>query len=85
MGGWVSGPRKFTSLRQKSAPARVSPEEPIEAKIKRALLLGDGPAVLAWLQDEAFALTPAGCSEAMLREAEGARRLVDKLMRVVEG
>jgi len=83
----MSAPRKFTSLRQKAAPARVGPrsaDEPIEAKIKRALLTGDGPAVLAWLQDEAYALTPPGCPEPLLREAEGARRLVEKLVRVLE-
>lgn len=76
-------PRRFDSLRAARAPKAqiASQDEPIEAVVRRLLFAGaDGPRVLAWMQDEAGKPTPLGCSEAVLREAEGARRFVQKLI-----
>jgi hypothetical protein len=79
----MSGPRRFDRLRASGAqPASIaSQEETIESVIRRHMLASvDGQRILAWLQDEVSAATPLGCSEAALRDAEGARRLVQKLI-----
>ena len=79
----MSGPRRFDSLRAATArPASIaSQEEPIESVVRRHMLVSaDGQRVLAWLVDEVTAATPLGCSEAALRDAEGARRIVQKLI-----
>ena len=79
----MSGPRRFDRLRAANArPASIaSQEEPIEALIRRHLLANaDGQRILDWLMDEVSDATPLGCSEAALRDAEGARRIVQKLI-----
>jgi len=75
--------RRFDALRgSRARPTSVaSQEEPIESVVRRLFLTGsDGPRVLAWMQDEAGKPTPLGCSEAQLRDAEGARRFVQKII-----
>lgn len=76
-------PRRFDSLRASRTPqpSIASQDEPIELLVRRLFLTGlDGPRVLAWMQDEAGRPTPLGCSDAVLREAEGARRFVQRLI-----
>lgn len=79
----MQAPRRFDSLRASRTPQPnvASQDEPIEAVVRRLFLAGvDGPRVLAWMQDEVSRPTPLGCSEAVLREAEGARRFVQRLV-----
>lgn len=76
----MSARRTFDSLR--GAPDKPEPadgREPIERVMRRCFATADGERLLEWLIAEAFRVTSPNCSEAMLREAEGARRLVEKM------
>jgi len=84
----MQAPRRFDSLRASRAPSSsvASQEEPIDLVVRRLFLAGiDGPRVLAWMQDEVSKPTPLGCSEAVLREAEGSRRFVQRLIDMGRG
>ena len=77
--------RTFASLRGRP-PVSISSDqaEPIESRARRLFLAGaDGPAVLNWLMDRANAVTPLGSSDAVLREAEGARRFMDGVLKAI--
>lgn len=79
----MSGPRRFDALRSSRAkPQSVSShEESIDLVIRRHLLANnDGLRILDWMLNEVNRPTPLGCAEAVLREAEGARRFVQKLI-----
>ena len=79
----MSGARRFDRLRAANArPASIaSQEESIESVIRRHMLVSaEGQQILDWLMDEVSDATPLGCSEAALRDAEGARRIVQKLI-----
>ena len=79
----MSGARRFDRLRAANArPSSIaSQEESIESVIRRHMLVSaEGQQILDWLRDEVSDATPRGCSEAALRDAEGARRIVQKLI-----
>ena len=77
--------RTFASLRHRPpAPIASDQAEPIESRARRLFLSGaDGPAVLNWLLDRANAVTPPASSDALLREAEGARRFMDGVLKAI--
>lgn len=79
----MSGPKTFASLRGRpAAPARAE-EEPIELVFRRHMIASaDGQRLLAWMRAEVEDATPINCSEAALRDAEGARRFVQKMLRM---
>lgn len=74
-------PRKFSDLRgREPAPARDPDEDTIERVIARLACTRDGARLAAWLRDEAQRPQHIGASDAQLREAEGARRLADRIL-----
>lgn len=83
----MNSPRRFDSLRARpAAPIGAGEQEPIESVIRRLFVTGaDGPRVLAWMLEETGRTTPANCPEAVLREAEGARRFVEKVRNILGG
>lgn len=77
--------RKFDDIRA-AAPARPdTAEEPIERVFRRLKAEPDGARALAWMQARVQRVTPVGASEAMLREAEGARRFVEEVLTLTHG
>ena len=82
-----SKPRRFDSLRARAPqPITSGEQEPIEKVIRRLFATGaDGPRVMAWLMARADEVTPLNASEAVLRDAEGRRRLVQDIRRIVFG
>ena len=74
-------PRKFSDLRGRDAsPARDPDEDTIERVIARLARTHDGVLLAAWLRDEAQKPLHIGATDAQLREAEGARRLADRIL-----
>ncbi len=74
-------PRKFADIRgREPAPARDPDEDTIERVIARLARTHDGILLAAWLRDEAQKPQHIGASDAQLREAEGARRLADRIL-----
>lgn len=74
-------PRRFDNLRARAPQTVASQEEPIEAVIRRHLLVNvDGQRIVRWMLDKVQEPTPLNCSEAALRDAEGARRFVNNLL-----
>jgi|GEM_PF-6915917 len=74
-------PRKFADIRgREPAPAREPDEDTIERVIARLARTHDGILLAAWLRDEAQKPQHIGASDAQLREAEGARRLADRIL-----
>jgi len=77
-------PRRFDNLRARP-PKPISAEgvEPIEATARRLFSSPDGQRVLQWLVIGANEVTPLGASDATLREAEGARRFMDRTLKAI--
>ena len=79
--------RNFASLRARPAvPISTGEEEPIESVIRRLFVTsGDGNRVLAWMMNETEGACALGSSEALIRDAEGARRFVAKVRSMIAG
>lgn len=76
--------RRFADLRARPEKPEADPgREPIEIAMRRCFTTADGERALDWLVSEASRLTPENCPESVLREAEGARRLVARLRAVL--
>ncbi|WP_338575718.1 hypothetical protein V8J38_11170 [Brevundimonas olei] len=74
-------PRKFSDLRgRETAPSHDPDEDTIERVIARLARTHDGLLLAAWLRDEAQRPLHVGATDAQLREAEGARRLADRIL-----
>lgn len=80
-------PRRFDSLRHRAPePITTGQEEPIESVIKRLFLTGiDGPRVMAWMLDQVDDAQSPNAPEAVLRDADGQRRFVQRLRRICAG
>ena len=83
----MTSPRRFDALRARTAaPLSTGEQEPIESVIKRLFVTGaDGPRVLGWMLETTGQTTPLNCAEPVLREAEGARRFVEKIRNILGG
>jgi len=74
-------PRRFADIRgREPAQARDPDEDTIERVIARLSRTHDGILLAAWLRDEAQRPLHVGATDAQLREAEGARRLADRIL-----
>lgn len=71
--------RKWSDIRPPVATRKVEAEEPIETVIARLAGTHDGRRLFEFLMEEALRPCPVGSTDAMAREADGARRLVDRL------
>lgn len=77
-------PRRFDNLRARLAkPIASDKEERIEITARRLFSSPDGQRVLQWFVVGANEVTPLGASDATLREAEGARRFMDRTLRAI--
>lgn len=83
----MSQPRRFDTLRAKPAkPITTGEQEPIESVIRRLFLAGaDGPRVLAWMIDEVSNAQSPNSPEAVLRDADGQRRFVQRIREICAG
>jgi hypothetical protein len=83
----MTSPRRFDALRARpAAPVSTGEQEPIESVIRRLFVTSaDGHRVLAWMLEETGRTTALNAPEAVLRDAEGARRLVEKIRGIIGG
>ncbi len=76
--------RTFASLRaQPSKSIAGDVDEKIEQTARRLFSGHDGLRVMGWLLERANAVTPLNSSNETLREAEGARRFMNGVLRSI--
>lgn len=79
-------PRRFSDLRAASTPTIVhDDEDTIDRVLARLASSRDGRLLAAWLKAEVQAPQHIGATDAQLREAEGARRLANRIIEMAEG
>jgi len=71
--------RKWSDLRPPAPVRKAEVEEPIETVIARLAGTHDGRRLFEFLMEEGLRPTPVGAPDSLVREADGARRLVDRL------
>jgi hypothetical protein len=71
--------RKWSDMRPPAPVRTVQVEDPIETVIARLSGTHDGRRLFEFLMEEALRPTPVGAPDSLVREADGARRLVDRL------
>ncbi|MFC5373975.1 hypothetical protein ACFPIF_15535 [Brevundimonas faecalis] len=76
----MSKPRKFSDLRGAVQRPAQEDEDTIDRVIARLARTRDGQLMAAWLISESQTPLHHGASDAQLREAEGARRLADRIL-----
>lgn len=83
----MTSPRRFDSLRARpTAPITTGEQEPVESVIRRLFVTSaDGHRVLAWMLEETGRATALNAPEPVLRDAEGARRFVEKVRGIIGG
>ncbi|WP_374387086.1 hypothetical protein [Brevundimonas sp.] len=71
--------RKWADLRPHNGVVEAGDEDMPERVVQRLCIGRDGQLFLAWLKEQARAPQP-GATDAMLREAEGRRQFIDRLV-----
>ena len=72
-------PRKWSDIRPQIVVRPPSVEEPIETVVARLAGQPDGRRLMEWMLEEVLVGSHPNASDAWLREAEGARRLVMRI------
>lgn len=71
--------RKWADLRPPAPVRTVQVEDPIETVVARLAGTHDGRRLFEFLMEESLRPSPVNAPDSLVREADGARRLVDRL------